>query len=201
MKAMFLATIFIFFMAVAADQAIATPILTIDAPDRVRSGSLFIVTVGISGMDADVDLGAFDLNFSLVSENSLYSASHIHTDFMVQLGNPLTEAISYANPPSSGRIITINAYQISLLWDLSFQTDSFDLVRFWFDTPSFIDPKNNRDFILVLHDVVLSDSSGMVFDVYNPGIKRMTVVPEPVTIALFSLGLIGIGFAKRSRKS
>jgi len=201
MRTILLAVTFVCFMTVTVGQAIAAPILTLDAPDRVLAGSPFIVTIGISGMETDVDLGAFDLDLSLVSLNSSYSASHIHTSFGTQLGNPLTEAISYADPSSSGNFITINAYEVSLLWDLSFQADSFDLVRFWFDTPSFVDPKNNRDYLLAVHDVVLSDALGYVFEADNPDIRYVTVVPEPATLALFTLGLISVGFAKRSRKS
>jgi len=56
--------------------------------------------------------------------------------------------------------IRIEVIEYTLLWDLSGQADSFDLITLEFNAPWFVDYKKNRTYVAGLSDFVLSDALG-----------------------------------------
>ena len=185
-----------------AGQALAVPTLTLDAPDSVSSGHNLQVTIGISGMESGIDLGAFSFDFYFTPKDNAVFIPAL-TYFGNQLGSD-TESIRDLSIIDFGiNAKKIEVYEVSLLTDLSSQLDNFALITIGLYPPSF-PGLANKTLGVEAKNFVLSDANGNQIFADNTLVGKFIIlypIPEPKTLALITFGLIGIGFFGRWRSA
>ena len=136
-----------------------------------KAGDMFNIDIVISDLDV-ADLGGFDFNV-------LYDATILKFDDY-ELGSglgdiDLFEALNWSmgDPANSG---TIHLSELSMLWDLSFQEDSFTLATLTFEGLS----EGKSD--LAFSNLTLSDDWGdSIHAEVGSGSVTIDPVPEPST--------------------
>lgn len=88
--------------------------------------------------------------------------------------------------------------EVSLLWDLSSLQGGMNSI-----TLATMDlfGENLGTTLLIAQDVVISDAAGLQLDIENRAVAVINVVPEPSTLLLIGLGLIGITGTIRKKKN
>ena len=162
--------------------------------NNVDLNEAFDVNIHIGGLQANEDLGGFDIDI-LFDDSMLDFTGYSLYD---GLGNiTLGDAEDWSNGDMGGG--TINLSELSWLTDLSFQSDSFMLATLSFTAESIGTSSLTYDF------VDFSDSYGDPVTYWGnvPGTVDITAaapVPEPTTMMLFGTGLVGLIGMRRNRK-
>lgn len=152
-------------------------------------GNTVLIDIVVSGLES-VDISTFDFNIqydpAVLGFNS-YSLG-------IGLGDiSLTEAWDWSGGDLGGGIIHLS--ELSSLWDLSFQPDEFTLATLSFTGAGVgVSALYFTDVIIgdALGDPITPDSGTGQIEVFN-------AVPEPVTILLFGVGLLGISNVSRKK--
>jgi len=222
MRQFLVATIFTCFNLLNGGYVFAAPVLMLssDPADRVGAGNSVEITIGVSGLDPDVDLGAYSFDFYFTNTANPFVTGSNFT-FGGMLGDrPGINTLRGADlpPKLKGDGIT---YEIGFIYEVSLldatalhnlqkdKNGTFDLVSIRLDTLYFNEPAN-RNLGIVASNFVLSDGQGdsipSVYKIMPDGSLRLfdtndvvlsksiTVVPEPTILSLIIFGLIGIRF-------
>lgn len=183
------------FFGVAANASV---LISLDPqPPKIHGIENIFVDINVSGLDTT--LGAFDLEINY-DQNVFVPLLVPPAGFGSQLGDIfLGEAIGGIDTSTPG---TINLFEVSLLFD--FELDAlqgtppigFTLATLGFF--AFSPAAGVPSTLLSTSNIVLSDALGNIILVdANPSARIF--VPEPTTLAIFGLGLAGLGFARRRR--
>lgn len=157
----------------------------------VGAGASFEVDLVISGLE-NVDLGAFDVDISF-DDSILQFKSYTLCN---ELGHLSWEADDWSLGDLGNGTVNIN--EVSWLWDLSSQSDSFTLARLFFT--GLNTGTSDVTSGLMYSRVVLSDAFGLelVTDVESASVT-IAPVPEPGTLMLFAAGIVGIVRFRKKR--
>jgi len=167
----------------------------VPSASKVDIGEQLDVDIVVSGgLEGNEALGAFDLRL-VYNPNLLGFTDLVFGDQLDLFG--LGSITGFSEDPSPA-VGAVSIFEVSLdsITDLeTLQEDSFTLV-----TLSFIGLSPGLSPLhLPASDIVLSNARGV--EIPAVAHSALVHVPEPATIALFTLGLIGVGFTKRSKRS
>jgi len=196
-------------------QSLAIPVVSIDAPERVGAHSNVFVNIIISGLQSDGSdtlLGGFQFDFFYDPDFLVFNAGR--GGFGSGLGNPYTgQAVTDIGFSSADSLNVINLYEASLLeadpetclfctgpFLEDLQTDSFTLATLvFYPNPNLVFPDTpagpgtgNLTTGVAIHNIVLSDAFGNHLPANETAGAFITIVPEPNSFILISIGLVGL---------
>lgn len=191
------ASILLSSLLLAAGQASAVITISLDpSVDKIHSMENVFVDINVSGLQSggvNTLLGAFDLD--LLYDSSLFTPLLVPpAGFGVRLGDIfLGEAVGGIDTSTPG---VVNLFEVSLLSAAELavlQGDSFTLATLGFFANGV---SSGPTTSFATANIVLSDDLGnSLTPVSNPGTSIS--VPEPITLALVSLGLVGLGWRRQ----
>ncbi|MDM8536058.1 PEP-CTERM sorting domain-containing protein [Desulfobacterales bacterium HSG17] len=190
-----ISTIAIIILAVSTffiSQAYAVSLSLKPLTSFFEVGSLAEVDLVVSDLGNE-DIAGFDLN--IVHNPSVIDfAYYTLGDGLGNIAAGEAEDWSMGNMGNG----TINLAELSWLFDLSFQADTFKLATLYFTGAG------EGTGFLGFSDAILSGVYGDSLDATYKGadvsVKPVQPIPEPATMFLLGFGLTGIGFVKRKHK-
>lgn len=190
MKKLYIVCFILLMTIMVGTQAWATALSFDPLVSLINIGDMLEVNISISDLSGSY-IGAFDFNVNF-DDTILTFDSYILSDNLgdISLGD--------ADDWSLGDLGfgTVNIAELSWLWDLSFQEDSFTLATLFFTGNSAGNSELEFGFANISDDwgdpIVVSLGMGTI-DVAAP-------IPEPGTIFLLGIGLAGLAGTKFRRK-
>lgn len=215
-KTILLRILFIISITSVAGQAFGVPIVvSLDGPERVENerffrvekGRFFDVDINVTGLQSNGhELGAFSLDVSIFGTDVI-SLLPTPTIFGDELGDEdFFQVITGESRTGLGSNSTkLELFAVSLLFDFELATlqegpdDIITLATLKFIAPDF-PGEMDKSALIFADNFVLSDALGNQIMGDNTAYSApIIVVPEPATLAIFSLGLIGVFSLRKQR--
>lgn len=185
---------FLTFLFVSGPSFAAT-LYFLPTTSSIYVGDSINVDIFISGLGND-NLAAFDFNVNYDDSILTFISYTLYDGLgMIDSSDPLADATDLSWGDLGGGVINLS--ELSWLPDFNSQADTFTLATLSFTGIA----KGNGT--LSISNTILSDELGAPLDTISntAGITVAAPVPEPGTMGLFSIGLLGLAGVYRRKKA